>query len=273
MPRSAAVCLLLVLAGLACAPAAPADPELLRLGEQVVRRSDFERHLELIEARSGTVDAEVRLALLDSFLEERVLVLQARERRLVEEGASPEEERAAVQRLIGVEALEGLAVGEAEVAAYYAEHAAELGQPETVELSQILVPTENEARDVLRRLARDPRSFERLARTRSRGPEAETGGHMGRFRRGELPAELEAAAFSLAVGRRSGVLHSPFGYHVLKLEARQDARERSLEECRGEIRERLLRRKSEEAVKRYLEALLARAKVNHEAARSPSRRS
>lgn len=273
MLRPLCVACLLFLAGSACARPPAADPELLRLGEQVVRLSDFDRHLEGIEARSGTVDATVRLALLESFLEERVLVLEARERELVASGASAELERAAVQKLLAADVLGGLTVGDDEIAAYYDAHAEQLRLPESITLSQILVPTENEARDVKRRLARDPRSFERLVRTRSRGPEAAAGGRMGSFRRGELPAELEGPAFSLSVGATSAVLHSPFGYHVLKLEARQPARERALEECRGEIREELLREKSEQAIKRYVEALLARAKVNYEAARSPRRQS
>ena len=267
-----AVCLLL-LSALACADSPSADPELLRLGDQAVTRSDFERHLEGIEARGGTVDAQVRQALLESFVEERALVLEARARELVRLGAPPEEERAAVQKLLGLQVLDKLRVGDEEIASFFAAHAEELRLPETVTLSQILLPTENEARDVLRRLARDPKGFERLARTRSRGPEADQGGHMGSFNPGELPAELETAAFTVPVGATSGVLQSPFGFHVLKVEARQPARERSLEECRGEIQERLLRERSERAVKRYVQDLLARAKVNYEAARSPRRRS
>jgi len=69
------------------------------------------------------------------------------------------------------------------------------------------------------------------------------------------------------------VLHSPFGYHVLQVEARQSARQRSLEECRAEIQERLLRAKSEQATHAYVQALLARAKVDYEAAASTDRRS
>jgi peptidyl-prolyl cis-trans isomerase C len=273
VPRASHVVCLIVAGCLACAEVPSADPVLLRLGGEVVRRSDFDRHLEGIEARGGTVEAEVRLALLESFIEERALVLEARARKLVRPGAAAEEERAAVQKLLGSEVLDKLAVSDVEVRAYHAAHAAELRLPETVTLSQILVPTENEARDVVRRLARDPKGFEHLARTRSRGPEAEEGGHMGSFNPGQLPAELEAAAFSVPVGATSGVLQSPFGFHVLKVEARQPARERSLEECRGEIQEKLLRERSERAVKRYVQDLLARAKVNYEAARSPRRQS
>jgi parvulin-like peptidyl-prolyl isomerase len=82
--------------------------------------------------------------------------------------------------------------------------------PESVTLRQILVATLNEARDVKRRLGRDAREFDTLARSLSKGPEAAMGGYIGSFERGQLPAELEAAAFALAEAwrssRRSGIM-------------------------------------------------------------------
>jgi peptidyl-prolyl cis-trans isomerase C len=260
--------LLIVAAGAACRRSAQ-DPAILELGHQVVRRSDFERHLAALESRDGPLAAEVRAALLEPFLEERILVLEARNRELLKAPASAEEEQRAVRELLEREVLSRVAVAEAEVAADYATHRAELAAPERVALRQILVPTEVEARDVLRRLRREPRSFESLARTRSRGPEAERGGVMGSFARGELPPELEAAAFALAEGGLSGVVASPLGFHILKLDGRQPARERSLEECRAEIRGRLERDKSDRAVRQFVRGLLSRAKVDHEAAHAP----
>ena len=89
---------------------------------------------------------------------------------------------------------------------------------------------------------------------------------MGTFTRGELPSELEAVAVALQVSDVSSVVPSPLGFHVLRVDARQAARERTLEECRDEIRALLTRRKSDEATRKFVRGLLARAKVNHEAA-------
>ena len=69
-----------------------------------------------------------------------------------------------------------------------------------------------------------------LAQTVSRGPEASAGGLMGTFARGQLPPELEAAAFALEAGATSDVVQTPLGYHVLRLDSRQPARPSSLEE-------------------------------------------
>jgi peptidyl-prolyl cis-trans isomerase C len=262
--------LLALLLGLACRGPRRADPVILALGEQTVRKSDFDRHVATLESRGGVaVSPEVRRALFDTFLEERVQVLEARSRGLVDAQAGPEEEKRAVERLLtDVSRVE---VGADEVARYYEEHAEEFKKPETVTLRQILVPTSNEARDVRRRLLKEPKSFEVLARSLSRAPEAPTGGLMGTFARGQLPPELEAGAFALPAGGTSDIVETPFGFHVLRVEAREPERGTSLEEAQGAIRQLLARQKSDRKIREFVSDLLARAKVNHAAADSPSR--
>ena len=253
-----------------CRPSGPHDPVILALGEQVLRRSDFEQHVKAIEARGDAVTPAVRDALLERFLEEKVLVLEAKERGLLAPGSSDEEETLAVRRLLA-STVGPANVSEEQVAAYYQQHLHSFRLEETLTLRQILAPTENEARDVRRRLQKDPRSFEALARTASRGPEAAAGGLVGSFARGQLPPEIEAAAFSLATGVISDVVQSPFGYHIFRVDARENARERSFDECRAEIRALLLREGSEHSVRQFVQGLMARAKVNHEAATAPRR--
>jgi hypothetical protein len=254
------------LLALGCARLPPGDAVVLALGDQQVLRSEFEQHVRGLEGRNGAFAPGVRRAVFESFVEERVLVLQARAEGLIAPDVSPEEERAAVERLLAGRVFSQAQVSDADVDAYYAGHAAEFELPEKVTLRQILVGTENEARDVRRRLQRDPRSFETLARTLSRAPDAGAGGMLGSFARGELPPELEAPAFGLRPGGVSDVVKSPYGYHVLKADAREPARTRGLEECRAQIRTRLTQERSDRAVKAFVRELLETAKVNYEAA-------
>jgi peptidyl-prolyl cis-trans isomerase C len=245
-----------------CRTRESADPAILTLGDQTVRRSEFERHVMNLEQQGGgPLDSTVRAALLERFLEERVVVLEARARGLVSTPSTPEQEEGAA-RLSGVE------VKDDEVAAYFEAHRSELQSPETVALRQILVPTMNEARDVRRRLLKDPRSFPALAQTLSRAPEASAGGLMGTFTHGQLPPELDRAAFALSPGQISEPVQTAFGFHVLRLDARQASREPALEESRDEIRARLRREKVDARIQQFVAGLMARAKVNHEAAQS-----
>jgi parvulin-like peptidyl-prolyl isomerase len=256
---------LLLLLFAACQAKTASDPVILRLKDQEVRRSDFDSYLRDMEKQmGGAIAPDVRTALLTAFLERRLLVLEARAQGLVQAAASPEQEQEAVRQLLKRQAQ--AQVDDSEVAEYFAAHRAEYSVPERIVLRQILVATSNEARDVRRRLLKDPKKFETMAQTLSRGPEAPNGGLMGEFSRGQLPSELEAAAFALEAGQTSDVVESSLGFHVLRMESRTPARDPDLEECRPRIRTLLLAQKQERSEREFIASLMARAKVNHEAA-------
>jgi len=242
------------------------DPVILELHGERVRRTDFERQILAVEARGlGPVDPGARRGLLDAFLEQRALAIEARRSGLLGAAPSPEDEARAVARLLA-DAASPAAVGEEEIAAYFRAHASDLAIRDSVTLRQVLVPTLNEARDVKRRLRRDPKTFDTIARSQSKGPEAAAGGYMGAFERGQLPAELEAVAFSLPEGGTSEPVVTALGYHVLRVESRQQGRPVTLDEAREAIRDRLTREKRRAAEQAFVAGVLARAKVNHEAA-------
>jgi NIMA-interacting peptidyl-prolyl cis-trans isomerase 1 len=59
--------------------------------------------------------------------------------------------------------------------------------------------------------------FARVAREASDDPASSAaGGQLDTFGRGRMQAAFETAAFALAVGARSGVVESPFGFHILE---------------------------------------------------------
>lgn len=265
--RDAALFSIIVVAvAVACQRPDP-DPVILALGEQSVRRGEFLRYVAGLEARAtAPFEHGVRREVLDAFLEERVLVLEARRRGLLPAISAPEQEQRAVQELMASEVARRGGVEESDVERAYAEHPEMCDEPERVTVRQVLVPTENEAREVRRQAERDAKNFDLLARSRSRSPEAPRGGMMGTFARGELPPELEAAAFALDEGRISEVVKSPFGYHVLRVDERRPARRRALEDCRADLRQRLAGERAETTMRTFVRELLARAQVNHEAA-------
>jgi hypothetical protein len=77
------------------------------------------------------------------------------------------------------------------------------------------------AEDLLRRV-RAGEDFAALAKEYSEDPGSRAqGGDLGWFGRGQMVKPFEDAAFALKEGEVSGVVESPFGFHIIKVEERR----------------------------------------------------
>ncbi len=116
------------------------------------------------------------------------------------------------------------------------------GKVEQVHLRQILVETEAQARAVRDELRQDPEAFATLAQARSIDESSRAaGGDLGFVPRGLLPLSVEEVAFALATGQVSEPVQSAFGWHILKLEARDPARDVP-QEMLGAVRQEMFMR-------------------------------
>lgn len=59
-------------------------------------------------------------------------------------------------------------------------------------------------------------SFAELAKAHSDCPSGRSGGDLGRFGKGQMVGAFEDTAFGLEVGATSGVIETPFGYHIIQ---------------------------------------------------------
>ncbi len=142
---------------------------------------------------------------------------------------------------------------------YYEEHIEEYSFSEQVRARQIVVATEDEAKEILRRL-RKGEDFKKLAREKSMMPERLYGGDLGFFSRGEMPEAFDEV-FSLKVGKVSKVIKSPYGYHVFKVEEKVEAKVREFDEVKDEIAHKIRREKSEQIYYDWLSGLRAKATI------------
>ena len=147
-------------------------------------------------------------------------------------------------------------VDEAEILAYYEQHKKDFLHQGRIQVSQILVDTEEKAVSVLRRLERtgEP-EFRKIATEESLGPESARGGVMGVFEQGDLPADMEKVIFSLDEGRTSQVVESSYGFHIFRLDRKYPPALQTEIEAAPEIQQRIMAQKMKEALASHLAGL------------------
>lgn len=85
-----------------------------------------------------------------------------------------------------------------------------------VKASHILVKTEAEAKEIIRKLSSGD-DFAKLAKLYSQCPSGRAGGDLGYFGKGQMVKPFEDAAFKAKVGEIVGPVKTQFGWHVIKV--------------------------------------------------------
>ncbi|MCR4443047.1 MAG: SurA N-terminal domain-containing protein [Peptococcaceae bacterium] len=146
---------------------------------------------------------------------------------------------------------------------YYEEHKEEFFVKEQVKARNIVVKTEEEAKNIISRLG-SGEDFAKLAAELSIDPTAkETGGLIDYFDRDAMYIqEFKDAAFSLKAGQYTKTpVKTVYGYHIIKVEDRKPARQYSFEEIKDELESRLLMEEKNEKFLTYVDDLIEKANI------------
>ncbi|TYS58810.1 foldase [Bacillus infantis] len=121
---------------------------------------------------------------------------------------------------------------EDEIKAYFDENKDQFAQQEQVKASHILVEDETTAKEVKSKLDKGE-EFADLAKEYSTdASNAESGGELGYFGKGEMEAAFEEAAFALKANEISGPVKTDYGYHIIKVEDKKEAKEAVYEDSK-----------------------------------------
>ena len=164
------------------------------------------------------------------------------------------QERAALLDLAGL-----LSLPDDALLRHFEEHRHLYRRPEQVQIRQIVVDNESQARNLRSELV-DGADFPALAADHSVAPEAGAGGLLPPFARGELP-EVFNRAFGLSSRELSQVIESPYGFHIFKLESKIPQHEPELSELREDITLELQQRRLEELRRDWLRGLRREAEI------------
>lgn len=134
-----------------------------------------------------------------------------------------------------------IGITDEDVKTYFEENKDLFATPEQVEASHILVEDEATAKEVIDKLNAGE-DFAELAKEYSTdSSNAENGGALGFFGRGEMVQEFEDAAFAMNVGDVSKEpVKTEFGYHIIKVTDKKEAKEADFETSKEEAREMLV---------------------------------
>jgi peptidyl-prolyl cis-trans isomerase C len=258
-----ATVLLLPFAAAAQAPAPAEDPVLARVDGEAVRLSDVMATAQDVlpaEMRGmpgpmlmQMLPPEIMRQLVDRSITERALTTAARAAGIDQD----EEVRRRIRRAEEQELQQALltrevtaAVTDEALRARFEQETSRRQGEEEVHARHVLVQTETEAKAALAEVAGGA-DFAAVARQRSSGPGAQDGGDLGFFKRGDMVPEFGEAAFALQPGQVSPApVRSPFGWHVIKVEARRSAPVPSFEESRQELRQKMMEEQVEAVVAR-----------------------
>src|ERR1700688_2112801 len=170
-------------------------------------------------------------------------------------------------------------VTDQDLQAYYDQHREEYRVPEQVKVSHILIKTplpapgakEDEkavadarakAEGVLKEV-KAAGEFAKLAEKYSDDPgSAKSGGDLGWIGRGRTVPEFEKAAFSLGKSQTSDLIKSSYGFHIIRVEDKQEAHLKSMAEVKNEISEKVRQQKTAHATEAAANALLSQARAD-----------
>jgi peptidyl-prolyl cis-trans isomerase D len=163
-------------------------------------------------------------------------------------GLFPAPETRSVQLIVAdqVKIAESIQISDTQVLSYYNSHKDQFRTKERVKARHILVSILNKpaaevpklkakAEDLLKQI-KSGADFAKLAEQNSDDKtSAVKGGDLGWVTRGQMVPEFETATFALKTGEISNIVQTNYGFHIVQVQEKEDARLRPIEDVRNEI--------------------------------------
>ncbi|NQD68004.1 foldase [Bacillus haikouensis] len=200
------------------------------IAEKIV---ELESEEEEITVKESEMDEELQ-TIQDSYGDE-----EAFNEALASSGASLDSVKENIKTYLLTEKLlkDRISISDDQIKEYFEANKDSFAQAEQVEASHILVEDEETAEEVKDKLA-DGGDFAELAKEYSTDTSnAESGGELGFFAKGEMVAEFDEKAFAMKAGEISEPVKTEFGYHIINVTDKKAAKEAVLEDHKEEVKD------------------------------------
>lgn len=205
--------------------------------------------------------------------------MEALEKAVADQGLNFADFKASIQNHIIVSQVVRDEVGrrinitQGEEQRYYDAHKDQFTIPETVNLSEILIPTadpDNAAQvaeaqkkaDALEAQLKAGKNFADVAKADSGGSTAAQGGELGDYKAGQLAKVLEDDTFSLAPGQFTAPVRTRQGYVILKVNAKHAAGLQPFDQVRSQVEDAVGEQMMQPALRQYLTTLREQAYID-----------
>lgn len=153
------------------------------------------------------------------------------------------------------ETLKGVTVSEEEAKENYEANKEQFVKGETINAKHILTDSEEKCSGILESIVSGEKEFEEAAKEHSTCPSSERGGDLGEFGRGQMVKEFDDAAFAAEPGHIAGPVKTQFGYHLIKVEKKNESAAAAYEEAAANIKNMLIQQKQTEVYRKKAQEL------------------
>ena len=222
---------------------------LASVGGMPITEDDVNDFLRELGPRAQSyMSPEGRKVILNQLIGSKLLLLDAK-RNLLEAEPQFKAELAKLKDSLltsyaAEKAVASVSVSDKDAEDYYNAHKEQFVSDESVNASHILVDSEDLALEILAKINAGDITFEDAAKEYSSCPSKANGGNLGDFGKGQMVPEFDEAVFKMEVGEITAApVKTQFGYHLIKLIAKNEAEAMPFASIAGEIKGALLQEK------------------------------
>lgn len=225
--------------------------EEIKIGEYTISKREVEQFIDTLSSEQQMYRnvPDFRLQVEERLVEIALFAMDATENNLEAtedyKFAMSIAKRDILGQLAMAKAIGNVEVNEEELKEYYDSNRSQFGTGESVMAKHILMDSEDELKKIMKDIADGNKTFEDAAKEFSTCPSGKSGGSLGNFGRGQMVKEFEDAAFNAEIGKVIGPVKTQFGYHLILVEEKTEAKIKSFDEVKSQVEKLVLKKKQQ----------------------------